>query len=122
RRFSTTKRVDRAQRLLEPRALFGEERRTRIVRRGEVRVDGVHREVRAGEELGKRAAKIVVAKPEPVHAGVDLQMVVNLLPVARRGGLNGAGSRRRGDRRREAAVEQAVELADGERAERENVG
>src|SRR6185436_8941663 len=66
------------------------------------------------------AAQVVEPEPEPVHAGVDLQVIANALAIARRGRLHGARGARRRDRRREPAFEQAVEIADAERAEDEN--
>jgi hypothetical protein len=63
-----------------------------------------------------------VPEPEAVHPRVDLQ-VVRELPLVLRG-RGGDRTRRAGrrDRRRQAAVEQAVEVADAERAEDQDVG
>ena len=93
-----------------------------IVGGREVRVDGVELEVRAREQLRQRAAQVVEAEPEPVHAGVDLQVIADALAVARRGGLHGARRARRRNRRRQPAVEQAIEIADAQRAEHQNLG
>jgi hypothetical protein len=112
--------LDRAQRVLEPRALLAKERRARIVGRREMRVDGFELEVLAREQLGQRAAQVVVAKTEPIHPGVDFQMVADAFAVARRGRLDGACRRRCRDGRGEPTVEQAIEIADAQRAEDEN--
>jgi hypothetical protein len=118
----------RAQRLeigedpIEALALFVEECRCGVVRGREVGEDGVEIEILAAEQIGKGAAQVVEAKPEPVHARVDLQVIANALLVPRGRGLHGARRPRRRDRRRQPAVEQAVEVTDAERAEDEDVG
>jgi hypothetical protein len=61
-----------------------------------------------------------VAEPEPVHPGIDLQMKADRRAVPCCGGLHGARGRWRGDRRRQREFEDAVEIADAERAEHEN--
>ena len=60
--------------LLESLALRLKQRRIRIVRRREMRVDGDDLEIAARDQLGQRELEVVVTQPEPVHAGVDLQM------------------------------------------------
>ena len=79
-------------------------------------VHGVQLEVLALEQRRQRATHVVGAEPEPIHPGVDLQMVVDALLIP----LGGSLHRRRGtgcrNRRREPAVEQTVEVAHAQRA------
>ena len=85
-------------------------------------VDRLEIQVLAGQQSGQRAPQVVEAEAEPVHPGVDLQVVADAALVLLRRGLHrerGAGGR---DRRRQPAVEQAVEIADAQRAEDEDVG
>ena len=114
--------VDLRQRAIESHALLVEQRAAGIVGGREVRVDGLELEVLAREQLRQRAAQVVEPESEPVHAGVDLQVVAQPLLVAGGGRLHrlrGAGRR---DGRRQPAVEQAVEIADAERAEHQDLG
>ena len=60
--------------LLESLALRLKERRVGIVGRREMRVDRDDLEIAAGDQLGQRELEVVVPQPEPVHAGVDLQV------------------------------------------------
>ena len=99
-----------------------EQRRLGIVGGREVRVDRIELEVLAGQQLRQRPPQVVEPEAEPVHAGVDLQVIAEPLLVARGRRLHGARRARRRDRRRQAAVEQAVEIADAQRAEDEDVG
>jgi hypothetical protein len=117
----SAKLVDLGQRALEPDALLVEERVGRIVGRREMRVDGRELEVRAGHQLGQRSLQVVEPEPEAVHPGIDLQVVPQPVLVARGGGLHGPRGAGRRDRRREPAVEHAVEIADAQRAEHENL-
>jgi len=118
----------RAQRLqigedpIEALALLVEERRCGVVRGREVGEDGVEIEILAAEQIGQGTPQVVEAKPEPVHARVDLQVIAYPLLVPRGRGLHGARRPGRRDRRRQPAVEQAVEVTDAERAEDEDVG
>ena len=114
--------VDLLQRAIESDALLVEQRAAGIVGGREVRVDGRELEVLAFDQLRQRAAQVVEPESEPVHAGIDLQVVPQPLLVAGGGRLHrfrGAGRR---DGRRQPAVEQAVEIADAERAEHQDVG
>ena len=111
---------DDLRRLLESHALFVEQRQIRIVRRGEVRVDRLEPEVGAAQHLRQRAAQVVVAKPEPVHAGIDLQVIADGRPARRRGRLDRPRGGRRRDGRRQRKLEQPVEVADAQRAEHED--
>ena len=86
--------ADVAQRALEARALLVEQRVLGLVGGREVRVDGVELEVRAGQQLRQRAAQVVVAEAEPVHAGVDLQVVAERAAVARGRRLHARAPRR----------------------------
>ena len=61
-----------------------------------------------------------MAEPEPVHAGVDLQVIADRRLTPRRGRLHRARGAGRRDRRRQRELEQAVEIADAQRAEHEN--
>ena len=114
-------RAERRQRAIEPRALLFEERRLRIVGGREVRVDGVEPQVSAAEHLRHRPPQVVVPEAEPVHAGIDLQVAAQR-DAARR-------APRRSSARAAAGVEtvgvsrcveDAVEIADAERAEHQN--
>jgi hypothetical protein len=60
-----------------------------------------------------------VAEPEPVHAGVDLQVIADRHGALAAAGLHGLGRRRARDARGEAELEDAVEVADAERTEDE---
>ena len=114
-------RFDVDERALEPRVLLVKERRLRIVCRGKVRIHRIEIEIRTGEQLGQRARKIVEPEPEPVHPGVDFEVIPHALPVPRRGRLHRTRRARRRDRRRQPAVEQAIEIADAEGAKHQNV-
>ena len=59
---------------------------------------------------------------EAVHARVDLEMTAEHRGVARRGLLQRGRRGRRGNRRRQRVREEAVEVADAERAEHQNRG
>ena len=72
---------------------------------------------------GSVRAQVVVAEPEPVHAGVDLEVIARAARPARAAArLQRPARRRRRDRRRQAVLEDAVEVADAERAEHEDCG
>jgi hypothetical protein len=58
----------------------------------------------------------------PVHAGVDFQVIADAALVTHRSRLHRPRGAWRGNRRREVAVEQAVEIADAHRAEDEDFG
>ena len=108
--------------LLESLALRLKQRRIRIVRRREVRVDGDDLEIAAGDQLGQRELEVVVAQPEPVHAGVDLQVTAKAHAVLRGGGLQRPAGAGRRDGRRQVVLEHAVDVAHAERAEDQNLG
>ena len=107
---------------LEPLVLLGHQRVLGNVGCREVRVHRRELEVRAGEQLADHAGQVVMAKAEPVHAGVDLQVVSHAQPAPGRLALDGRPRRRGGDGRGEAVVEQAGQLADAQRAEDEDLG
>ena len=111
-----------AQRALEARSLFVEERRLGIVGGREVRVDGGEVEVLAREQRRQRAPQVVEAEPETVHPGVDLEVILHAPPVSLGCRLHGLRGARRRDGRRQGAVEQSIEIADAERAEDEDLG
>ena len=84
---------------------------------------GEHRiqpQVRAGEQLGQHAAEVVEPVPEPVHAGVDLEVVGDGRPMPCRRRLHRARRARRRDRRGQRILEQPVEIADAQRPEHQN--
>ena len=112
---------NRRDRAIEARALFAEERRLGIVGGGEVGVNRLELEVRAREQTGQRPLEVVEAETETVHAGIDLQVIPQRHSVFRGRRLHGLRGARRGDRRRETAVEQPVEIADAECAEHQNL-
>ena len=112
---------DLFQRAFETGPLFAEEGRSRIVRGGEMRVDRRELEIGARQQRRQRSPQVVEPESEPVHAGVDFQVIPQPLLVLLRRGLHGARGARRGNGRREPAVEQAVEVADAERAEHEDL-
>ncbi len=66
---------DVASALLESNALLFEQRAVGIVGGREMRVDRGELEIRALEQLRKRAPQVVEPETEPVHAGVDLQVI-----------------------------------------------
>jgi hypothetical protein len=105
------------ERVFEPCPLLREQRRSGIVRRGEVRVYRVEFEPLAGQQLRQGTTQVVVAKPQSVHAGIDLEVIANRLAVLRGGLVYCPGSAGRRDRRRQAAIEQAVQVADAQGAE-----
>src|SRR5690349_1478572 len=113
-------RSDVLQRPREAHALIVEHRRIRYIGGREMRIHGVELEVRAREQFWKRSLQVVEPKAEPVHAGVDLEVIPDPLLVFQSRGLNRAGGSGRGDGRRELAVEQAVEIAHAHRAEHED--
>ena len=121
RAVARRERVDVVQCALESSALFMKQRRVRIVGGGEMRIDGIERQVRTGEQLGQRAGEIVEPEPEPVHAGVDFQVIAHPLLVPRRCRLHGTCRSRCRDGRRQPAIEQAIEIADAQRAEDQNL-
>ena len=86
-----------------------------------MRVDGIELEVFAGEQTGQGAAQVIEAKAETVHSGVDLQVIGKTLPITGGRALHRARRARRRDGWREPAIEQAVEIADAQRAEDENL-
>ena len=110
-----------AARRVEADALLVEQRRLRIVSGREVRVDGLEVEVLAGEQLRQRPPEVVEAEAEPVHAGVDLQVIADALAVLLRRRLHRVRGAGRGDGRRQAAIEQPVQIADAQRAEHQDV-
>ena len=106
-------RAERGRRAVEPRALFVQPRRLRLVGGREVRVDRLESQMRAREHGRQRPPQVVVPEPEPVHAGVDLQMTRAGARRARRPPRSSArAARRRRDRRRQPMREDAVEIAD----------
>ena len=109
--------LDLGQRAFEPHSLLVEQRRVRLVGGREMRVDGAELEVLAREQFGQRPSQVVVPKPEAIHPGIDLEVIRKPPLVLGRRRLHGACGARRGDRRRQPAVEQAVQIADAEGAE-----
>ena len=97
--------------------LLGKELVLGIVGGREVGVDGVDDDVGARRDLRQRVLEVVVAETEPVHAGVDLEVAAQRHVVAGRSGLERASGAGRRDRRRQIVLEDAVEVADAERAE-----
>ncbi len=61
-----------------------------------------------------------MAEAEPVHAGVDLEMAAEPHAARAAAGLERARGGRRRDGRRQAVLEDAVEIADAQRAEHQN--
>ena len=61
-------------------------------------------------------------KTEAIHPGVDLQMTRQLDAMLRRGCLQRPACARCRDRGREAVLEHAIEIADAERTEDQNLG
>ncbi len=118
--FSRAYLIDCLQRRLEVCTLLVEERLLRLVGRRKVRVDRVEPQVGAREQFRQRAPQVVVAEAEAVHPRVDLQVVAQRRLVLRRGLLHGARGGRRRDGRRQRELEQAVEIADAQRAENQN--
>ena len=78
----------------------------------------------AGSELasssGSVRRRLSWRKPSRFMPGVDLQVIAERRPVLRGGRLHGARRGRRRDRRRQRELEQAVEIADAQRAEDQN--
>ncbi len=116
----SAERCHLGNRPVEAHPLLLEQRRVGHVGRCEVGVHGVKVQVLTGEQVRQGGAKVVEPESEPVHAGVDLQVVGERALVPRRGGLHGLRGAWRRDRRRQVAVEQPVEIADAERAEHED--
>ena len=100
--------------LLESLALRLKQRGVGIVGRREMRVDRDDFEIAAGDQLGQRELEVVVAQPEAVHAGVDLQMTAQPHAVLRGRGLQRSARAGRRDRRREVVLEHAVDVADAQ--------
>ena len=113
---------DFVSRALESDPLLGEQRRFRVVSGGEVRVDRVEVQIPTGEQAGQCPFQVVEAKPEPVHAGVDFEVIPQTLVVFLSRGLHRTSRAGRRDGWRQTAVEQAIEIADAERPEHEDVG
>ncbi len=109
------------QRLLEAEALLVEQRRLRIVGGGEVRVHRRELEVGTGQQLRQRSAHVVEAEAQPVHPGVDLQVISQPLVVLPGRRLNRPRGARGRNGRRQAAVEEAVEIADAQRPEHQDL-
>jgi hypothetical protein len=108
------------KRRLESLALRGEQRLFGIVGGGEVRVDRVDAQVGARGHVRDGPIQVVVTKTEPVHPGVDLQMAAECRAVASGSGLERAGRAGGRDRRRQGMLEEAIEVADAERAEHQD--
>ncbi len=106
---------------LEPQALLLHQRMVGHVGRGEVRVDADELQVRARQQLRERARQVVVPQAQPVHSGVDLQVILQTRPAPGRRFLQRPAGRRRGDGRRQAVLEDAGDVADAERAEDEDL-
>src|SRR4029078_3611659 len=66
------------QHLFEPFALLAEGRVLGVVGGGEMRVDGLDREVLTLCDRRQGPREVVVAETETVHPGVDLQMAAEL--------------------------------------------
>ena len=59
----------------EPRALHLEQWVAGLVGGSKMRVHGVEREIGAGQERRQRPLQVVVAEAEPVHAGINLEVI-----------------------------------------------
>ena len=93
-----------------------------LVGRGEMGVQRFDAQRGRLEDGRQRAAQVVVAQAEPVHAGVDLDVAAEHR-LARGGGVGqGPAGPRRRDGRRQSVREDAVEIRDAEGAEDEDRG
>ena len=114
--------VERSQRVCEGRALRVHERVLGVFRGREVRVDAVEPQVRTDQQLAQGSSQVVMPEAEPVHAGVDLQVVADPRPTPRGFRFDGPCRGRRRDRRHQVVLEQPAEIADAQRAEHEDGG
>ncbi len=106
---------------VEADALLSKQRRLWILGGREMRVNRGELEIRAREQLRQRALQVVEPKSEAVHARVDFQVIAHAQMVLRRGGLHGTGGPRGRDRRRQLTVEEAVQIANAQRAEHQDL-
>ncbi len=113
-------RDERPARLVEPQALVGEDRVFTVLGSRKVRVHPAHLEVRAARDRGHRAIELIVAEPEPVHAGVDLQVARQANASASRDLFEHPRGGGAGHRRRQPVIHDAVHLANAQGAEDED--
>src|SRR3954469_15952115 len=93
--------VKRPGRSFESRALRFEQLMPRLIGGAEVRVNGVKGEILTGEQRRQRAFQVVVSEPKPIHAGVDLQVVMQRRAALLRRLLQRVARRGAQDRRRQ---------------------
>ena len=87
-----------------------------------MRVDRNYLQVAARHQLGNGGLEVVVSKPEAIHAGIDLEMTPQSNAASFRRRLQRPARARARDCRCEVIREHAVDIADAQRAEHEDLG